>query len=96
MKYSMPLFVLLMGADLVTTFIGLHFGAIESNPLWSQDLMVWVKLIAVVMILAGFRVVKYWKPAVYYARVVTGIMALVVLNNLIVLALQMQGGMNAI
>lgn len=96
MRQWVVIFVALMGLDLCTTFYGFSLGAQESNPLWPVWAMPLVKVIATALIVALLwllrRLLPTWsKPAAIGACI---IMAGVVLNNLIVLAL-MQGGMKA-
>lgn len=89
MKYSVPLFVAFMAADLLTTYFGLQYGARETNPLWKLEYMFGVKVMATLIILSVCYTWQHWKPIRIWLRTATTAMGLVVANNLLVLTLQM-------
>lgn len=93
MILAVILFVVLMGLDLGTTFLGFQFGAIEGNPLWPVEFMPWVKITATIIIIGMLWVVWTWR--VFYARLVAygmnAVMGFVVVNNAIVIAHLHQG-----
>lgn len=92
MKIAIGLFVILMGLDLATTFLGFEFGAQESNPLWAKDFMPLIKILATVSIIALFyvlyRYIPQWNKYTHtYAWALNIIMAAVVINNATVIAI---------
>lgn len=87
MKYVVPLLVLLMGADLVLTFIGLEMGAHEANPLFPKSLMGIAKISATIITVALCYFTRKWRPMKWYIRGATLVMGGVVVNNIIVLCL---------
>lgn len=80
---AFPVLGLAMGLDVATTQLGLSVGAIEGNPLWPMEFMIWIKTGALLVagVLSGISHHYFPKQTDIYIRVMAAIMLGIVLNN---------------